>query len=170
MGYRRRPQNDQRADLRGKGFASIPTVVLDSEAWRTATVWERSVMLELVKLHNGFNNGQIGASQRVLAHRLNTTNMRQIGRAIAQLMMRGLIDVATECQRSERLAREYRITWLPTGEPPYRKPATDEWRHFRVDDVSAEQGPSADDVSAERPKPADNVSARIAQHRQKTVT
>lgn len=166
----RRPQNDQRADLRGKGFASIPTIVLESEAWRTSGLLERAIMIELVNLHNGFNNGQIGASQRYLGERLNMQNYGAIGRAVAGLMMRGFIDVAAESNRHQRLAREYRLTWLPTGEPPHRKPATDEWRQFSsAEHGSAETPDLAEHGSAGRKKLAEHVSAELARKRQKTV-
>ncbi|MGE3745631.1 MAG: hypothetical protein AB7G25_07985 [Sphingomonadaceae bacterium] len=172
---RRKNQPDQRAMTRGAGFTGLPHVVQDSEAHRNLSLWARAILMEILRRFNGYNNGRIAISQRELAHALNTTNFRKIGTAIAELIKHGMIDVQIEGEWKQRQAREYRITFISTGDHTRHVQATEDYRSwsqpvkFCDDDVSARKGQSADDVSARREKAADDVSARIASHQRKTA-
>lgn len=165
---------DHRADNRGGPWAGLPHVVIDSPAYRDLSLWGRATLVELVREMNGYNNGAIGLSQRQLSERLRTTNFRAIGRAIAELVTHGFVDVSTEGRWKQRLAREYRLTFVNTGAPGHYRPATNDYQLWQpqkscADDVSAEKSCSADDVSASPRSPADDVSARIDAHRGKTA-
>lgn len=172
---RKKPVADCRADTRGGKWAGLPHVVLDSPAYLALGYLARSVLVEIVRRMNGYNNGQIAISQRELAARLNTTNFRAISRAIAELMQHGFLVIATEGDWKPRLAREYRLTFVNTMQGHFSKPATNDYLHWTPkpksgdDDVSAGKARSADDVSAGPRKSADDVSARIANHRRKTA-
>jgi hypothetical protein len=173
---RRKIKSDQRADTRGAGFTGLPHVVHDSLAYRHLDLWGRAVLSQIIRRFNGYNNGKIAVSQREIADELRTTNFRKIARAFAELVEHGLLDVTTEGQWKERMAREYRLTFISTSSGGNHRQATNEYlawtplqRKSGADDVSAATDISAEDVSAERQKPADDVSARIAQHRRKTV-
>lgn len=158
------------ADQRRAGrFASLPHDVLESAAWRTASLPARAVLVELIRRHSGYNNGEIGAAQRDLAAALATTNLRLIGKACAELIERGLIDVGREAQRWNRQSREYRLTWLPTGEPPHRRPPTDEWKLFSDDEASSRTRFRDDKASSSPSRLDDEASSRIARSRQKTA-
>ncbi len=167
---KRRPQNDQRANLRGGGFVAIPHVVVDSPAWRGLSVRARAVLIELARKHNGYNNGKIGMSYRDVGAAIGTSSFRVIANAFAELIKSGFVAVEADALVWQRMAREYRITWLPTGEPPHQKPATEEYRRISgADAVSADQGKSADPVLAGKKSFDDAASARVAQKRQKSV-
>lgn len=174
MGRAKKSRADNRADTRGGGWVGIPHVVADSPAYCQLSLWGRAILFEIARAFNGYNNGKIGLSQRQIADRLNTTNFRAIGKGIAELMEHGLIDVTMEGQWKQRMAREYRLTFISTGDAMHLRHATNEYRDWLpekscADDVSAEKAISADDVSAAPRKSADDVSARIASHRRKTA-
>jgi hypothetical protein len=65
----------------------------------------------------GYNNGKIAVSQRELVEALGCAP-RKIVRGIAELMERGLIDVQAEGKWKERMAREYRLTFVSTKGGP----------------------------------------------------
>jgi hypothetical protein len=167
---KRKPQNDQRANLRGKGFVALPHVLLDSPAWRRLSPRARAVLIELLKDHNGYNNGNIGKSYREIGKAIGTSNFRTIANAITELVKYGFVAIEADALVWERHAREYRITFLPTGQPPHRKPPTDDWRAFSGDTaVSADDGQSAVPASAGKKKFDVAASARIAKKRQFSV-
>jgi hypothetical protein len=170
MGKRRASNDTQRANLRGGGFVAIPHVVADSPAWRGSSLLMRALMLEIVRAHNGYNNGQIARSQRQIADAVATTNFRAISRAVAEAIQRGFLSIEAEGTVWTRQAREYRVTWLPTGKPPHVRLPTDEWKAFSSDDaVSARSPISADTGSARRKFPADTVAAAKMEKRLKST-
>lgn len=61
----------------------------------------------------GYNNGKIAVSQRQLVEALGCAP-RKIVRGIAELMEHGLIDVQVEGKWKERMARQYRLTFVTT--------------------------------------------------------
>lgn len=61
----------------------------------------------------GYNNGKMAVSQRALVAALRC-HPRKIVSGIAELMEHGLIEVAVEGKWKERLAREYRLTFVST--------------------------------------------------------
>jgi hypothetical protein len=158
---------DHRADTRGKRWAGIPHAVLDSLAYLHCDLWERAVLVELVRAMNGYNNGSIALSQRQIAERLRSSNFKRIGRSIAGLMEKGLIDVETEGQWKERMARQYRLTFVNTGSGGRHRQATNDYRNWApevksgAEPVSAERAKSAEPASAEHPSVAEPVSAGL---------
>ncbi len=145
---------DHRADNRGGPWAGLPHVVLDSLAYRHLSLWGRAVLIEIVRTMNGYNNGEIGISQRQLAERLHTSNFKQIGRAIAELMAHGFLDIVIEGRWKQGKAREYRLTFVNTGSPGHYKAATNEYRDWQP---RAKSG--AEPVSANKPRTDEPVSA-----------
>jgi hypothetical protein len=61
----------------------------------------------------GYNNGKIAVSQRQLMEALGCAP-RKIVRGVAELMEHGLIDVQVEGKWKERMARQYRLTFVTT--------------------------------------------------------
>ena len=157
---------DHRADNRGGPWAGLPHVVIDSLAYRHLSLWARAILIELVREMNGYNNGEIGLSQRQIGERIGTSNYRRIGPAIAELMEHGLIDVTVEGKWKQRLARQYRLTFINTGKPGHYKAATNEYRDWRpgvksgVATVSAKTVNPADPVATEAQSSADPVATR----------
>lgn len=171
MSRRRKPRADCRADTRGGPWAGIPVCVIKSDAYRDLSLRARALLVELVAAMNGWNNGQIALSQRTLAAALGTTNFGAIGRGMAELMEHGFIDVAMEGQWKERMAREYRLTFVSTK----TENATNDYRSWQpsrksgADTASAEGFKSANVVSARTRKLDGAASARIMAHRRKTA-
>lgn len=111
----KRQRAPHQADTKGKPWAGIPHVVLESPAYRSLGLMARAVLIELVLRFDGRNNGQIGASFDTLASRLGNTNRRAIGAAIAELVDRGFIGIEAAADRHHHKAREYRLTFVSTG-------------------------------------------------------
>ena len=146
----KRLRADHRADTRGLPWAGIPHAVIRSPAYRHLSLWGRAVLVEIVHEMNGYNNGSIGISQRQLGERLSTSNFRKIGRAVAELMEHGLIDVAAEGQWKARMARQYRLTFVNTGRPGSYRRATNDYLNWRPEKSGAETASARQRESAER--------------------
>ena len=109
MSRKKHKRADHRADCAGEGFIGLPRRVKRSEAYRTLSLFERAVFMEILAAFNGYNNGTIVISQRQIANEIGNSNYRKIGRSIAALIERGLIDITTEGLWGKRRAREYRL-------------------------------------------------------------
>lgn len=168
-------RSDQRAATRGGGFTGLPHVVQDSPAYLSLDFYARAVLFEVLRRFNGYNNGKIAISQRELGERLNSSNYRKIGKAVADLMDWGLIDVKTDGNWKARMAREYRLTFVSTGDYQRHVAATEDYRNWSAprksgaDDVSSESAISADDASSERHFTADDASSSRSQKWRKIV-
>src|SRR6478609_11251332 len=123
---RRRVQADCKADTRGGRWAGIPVCVIESAAYRDCSVHARAILVELVARMMGYNNGRIAVSQRQLVEALGCSP-RKVVRAVAELMEHGLLDVQIEGKWKERMAREYRITFVSTK----GRSATNEYIHWK---------------------------------------
>lgn len=145
---------DHRADNRGGPWAGLPHVVIDSPAYRDLSLWARAILIELVREMNGYNNGAIGLSQRQIGDRVGTTNYRRIGPAIAELMDHGFIDISVEGAWKQRLARQYRLTFVNTGAPGHYRKATNEYLLWTHDPKKSGDAT----VATEKPVPAATVA------------
>jgi hypothetical protein len=116
----------QKADLRGGQYVLLPHAVLKSEAYRTLPHPARSVLGLLLFRFNGFNNGRIPLSLREIADAFGTTNHAAASDALEMLRARGLVVLAKDYPSGSRLAREYRITFISSGDGG-RVPATNEY-------------------------------------------
>lgn len=123
MGKSRKIKADCRADTRGGPWAGIPVCVIESAAYRDCSVHARAVLVELVSRMRGYNNGKLAVSQRELVSSLRCSP-RKVVRAIAELMDHGFLDVSVEGKWKERMARQYRLTFVSTKTAP----ATNEYR------------------------------------------
>jgi len=108
---RRKIKADCRGDTRGGGWAGIPICVINSAAYRSCSVHARAILVELVARMNGYNNGSIAVSHRALREALRCSPRKGV-QGVVELMERGLIDIAVEGGWKERMAREYRLTFV----------------------------------------------------------
>lgn len=120
----RRSNRKGRSDGLGR-FAALPHDVLDSPGYRDTTPAARAVLLELIRIENGRNNGAIALSVRDAAERCNI-GRDTASRALQDLEDAGLIELVEKgCFRHHhRLASTYRLTWLrdaKLGHLPSRK-------------------------------------------------
>jgi hypothetical protein len=93
--------------------------------------------MALCEKHNGFNNGAIGLGFRELARMVDCQNHSANSRALCQLIERGLVVMERDHPRGLRLAREYRLTFVPTGETP----ATNDYLKWEQGDAGTRRKP-----------------------------
>ncbi|MBA3667946.1 MAG: hypothetical protein H0W65_09515 [Sphingomonas sp.] len=171
---RHKTKADHRADNRGGPWAGLPHVVLESLAYQHLSLWARAILVEIVLKMNGYNNGTIGISQRQIANRLHTSNFKQIGRGIAELMEHGFLDIVIEGRWKQGKAREYRLTFVNSGKPGHYRAATNEYRAWLpevksgVEPVSANTPSTDDTVSANPPTFVETVSTDLNGKQPKT--
>jgi len=109
----------------------LPHCVISSEAFRTASTREKCVLIVLCLKHNGFNNGRIILSSIDLAHSLDCQNHAANALAMRGLILRGFVELMKDHPRGCRLAREYRLTFIPTE----TRPASHEYLQWRAGDA-----------------------------------
>ncbi|MGZ2411117.1 hypothetical protein ACUXST_000514 [Sphingomonas sp. F9_3S_D5_B_2] len=126
----KRSKAPHRADARGGGFMLIPHALADSDAFRTLPFRSRAVLLALLRRFDGYNNGRIGLSTRKLADALGTTNYSANSEALGYLVARGIVAVERVGERGSRRSREFRLTFISTGEGPGEHASNDylSWR------------------------------------------
>lgn len=92
----------------------IPNHIVDSVPYKALKPGPRALLLELIRLFNGNNNGRLALSQRVAAKRLNLGSADTAGKYFAELLEKGFIAVVRSGAfsiKSARQATEYRLTW-----------------------------------------------------------
>lgn len=159
---------DCRADTRGGPWVGIPKCLVDSAAYRSLSAHARSILIEIMKHMNGYNNGKIAVSHRDLRNAIGCRPQR-ITDGVVELMDHGMIDVTVEGQWKTRQARQYRLTFVST----LRKAATNEYLHWTgqdkqsgVTDAVTGTGESATDaVTVERKAVTDAVTTKIREWR-----
>ena len=107
-------------------FVMLPWWVFDCDAFRSLKPGPRALLWEIIRRHNGTNNGRIGFSQRDMASRLNVTDRQTIAVYVRELQARGFIKATRRggfsVKVSDRRATEWALTWekiceeLPTKE------------------------------------------------------
>lgn len=108
----------ERPDARGGGFILLPDCLMKSDAYRTASFRARAALNVLLARHSGFNNGKITMSVEELAVGLDCQNFRANAAAMAELQSRGIVVLEKDYPRGVRLAREYRLTFIPVKDAP----------------------------------------------------
>ena len=94
-------------------FFMIPTVVLDSPAFKSLSYKSCRLLLDMGAQFRGYNNGDMAATFNMMRKR-NWTSKETLAAAIAELLDRGLI----EKTRQGYLGRcsLYAFTWMGIGE------------------------------------------------------
>jgi hypothetical protein len=154
-------------DRRGGGYFLLPLCLLESDAWRAASPMAIKLLLALCSRHNGHNNGKITLSQREAADAIGRRNYRAIGHGFGELHALGLAVVEADHPKLSRMAREYRLTFLPTkggkvaatNEYVHWRPGDAGSRNFGVEGAATETRVSAEGVAAGRKVSAEGVAA-----------
>ncbi|OYX62753.1 MAG: hypothetical protein B7Y89_07650 [Novosphingobium sp. 32-60-15] len=120
----------QKADHRGN-FIMLPRAVMESVAWRHASMRARSILLVLLFHHNGWNNGTLAISVKQIGKALGNQNHAANGQALAELMQFGFIECTSGADHGQAKARTYRITFVSTGEGKRTEFATHEYQAWR---------------------------------------
>lgn len=123
-------QGPQKADHRGN-FIMIPRAVLDSAAWRHASMRARAVLQVLLFHHDGWNNGKIAIAVKQIGKALNNQNHAANGQALAELIELGFVECTSGADHGQAKARTYRITFVSTGEGKRTQAATNEYQSWR---------------------------------------
>lgn len=115
-----------------KRFAAIPHEILISPAYRSLDTVARALLLELVMMENGKNNGSLWLSVKDAVDRLGITDARPAIRSFDMLQAAGLIAMTKEAHFSIKAAdtsraRCWRLTWRPfDGKPP-----SNDWKDYQ---------------------------------------
>ncbi len=101
-----------RSKMAGR-FAALPHDVLNSPGYLATTPPARAVLVELIRLHNGSNNGALGFGVREAAARCHISKATA-SRALQELEDCGLVETVSKGSFRERrrLASTYRLLWL----------------------------------------------------------
>lgn len=100
-------------------FLMLENYVFDSPAFRTMKAGPRALLFELIRRHNGSNNGTIAMGVRAAAILLGT-NKDTAGKYFAVLVERGFIASARPGgfnmkDPQARRSTEWRLTWIKTN-------------------------------------------------------
>src|SRR5216684_2096811 len=91
-------------------YGAIPVVVLDATAFQGASYAAKALLLELLRQHNGSNNGHLHLARNWLRGR-GWTSPDVVSRAVKQLIERGLITKTRQGGLSIGASR-FALTWL----------------------------------------------------------
>lgn len=111
-------------------FVKLINIIFDSDAFKDLKSSSRDVLFELIRRHNGLNNGSISLSCREVALKY------KIGKGTAstcfqQLQLHGFIEPVKMGQFQNRHATEWRLTFEATqNNYGTRKPATNDWKRY----------------------------------------
>ena len=109
----------------------MPRRVQDSIAWRHASLRARVVLGVFLYHHDGWNNARLALTIRQIGQAIGDQNNGANGKAVAELIQLGFLDCVTDADHQQSKAREYRITFIPTGHGKTAQPATHEYADWR---------------------------------------
>lgn len=115
-----RPRKRNKVNATGRNqtsrFARLDFRLLYSNAYRSLSPNARSLLVELVSLHNGENNGSLYLSVRDGAHRMGVADLTAASRAFDDLTALGFIELTQDAHfrvkaADKSRARCWRLTW-----------------------------------------------------------
>lgn len=145
----------------GEAHVRMDRWTFDCPAYRSLAPGPRALLWELIRRHNGSNNGRIGLGVREAAKAVNVRSTETVRGYFAALIDRGFI-VATRLSGfnlkapEDRMATEWALTALPVGDQPASK-AFMQWQSGNSDgtDISTVKcGISVPKGSNDRPPPS----------------
>lgn len=143
MSFKKRKNRPAKPNHTGRNAGARRFVMLDhrilfSEAYASLDAVGRALLVEVVSIYNGSNNGSIWLSVRDATARLGMSDHRATQRGFDQLQAAGLIALTKDAHFSQKTsdssrARCWRLTWerwvdATTGKE--RLP-THEWQDYR---------------------------------------
>lgn len=127
MGFKRSHEPPQRCD-HGGSYVSVPRSLLSSAAWIDLGSRGRCIVLALCARFSGYNNGAIPISIEEIGQALGNQNHGANSKALARAIDLGIVECMVDANHHQGRAREYRLTFIETGPPKARVPATHEYR------------------------------------------
>lgn len=122
-------QGPQKPDHRGN-FFMVPRSVIESVAWRGASLRARAVLQVFQFCHDGFNNGNITLSIKQIGKALGDQCHGANAKAVAELIELGFLECTSDAMHGQSKARSYRVTFIATGKGK-ANPATNEFQEWR---------------------------------------
>lgn len=95
------------------GFVRIPHAVIDSQGWKLSNGTAIKMLCELARCFNGFNNGDLAATFKMLRPR-GWSSPETITNACRELRSHGLIELTR--QGGLHRSNLYALTWYPIDE------------------------------------------------------
>ena len=160
----------QRVD-HGGNYRQLPVGLLDSEAWGGLSMRAQCIAIALLRRFSGFNNGAIAASARDIAEAIKSHRYAANRAAIGELVTAGIATIERVHPKGSRMATEYRLTFIESGDPRHRRPATNDWRWIHTgsrrknlgDETSTRNGKPVDPASTERKRRDDAPSTDLTE-------
>ncbi|WP_316677147.1 hypothetical protein [uncultured Tolumonas sp.] len=100
------------------GFGSIPAEVIDGPDWISLSFSASKILMVLVRMYRGWNNGDLSATQ-TLMDKYNVTSSATLSKALQELQDKGLIVKTQHGYRGSDGTRKpnlYALAWLPIDE------------------------------------------------------
>lgn len=131
MASNRRPNKSGRNDNPVDAFTRLPHVVQCSGAYAALNPNARVLLLEILSMHNGSNNGSLWLSVRDAAHRMGLASVDSARTAFDDLIAVGFLRMTKDAHFAVKAsdtsrARCWRVTYLHA----VGAGITDEWRKF----------------------------------------
>jgi hypothetical protein len=139
----RKPDKTGRNHNKGR-FLRIDHRMFLSEAFGSLSVTARALLLELIAMESGENNGSLWLSVRDATARLGMSDVKAVRRAFEDLSGAGLIAMTKDSHFSVKAsetsrARCWRLTWLVwTNGPRNKRAPTQDWEGYTAPPKSKE--------------------------------
>jgi hypothetical protein len=143
----------RKINAKGRSTGTQPFVMLshwafDCVAYRTLKPGPRALLWELIRRHNGENNGKIGFSQRYMASAICVADRETIAAYVRELEARGFIKAMRRggfnLKVADRRATEWALTWLKIGD----ELPTKEFMRWRPNQINGTEKPADRDGKA----------------------
>lgn len=120
---RRKKKNTSQGFLTGYwggngGYGSIPAEVIDGPDWISLSFSASKVLMVLVRMYKGWNNGDLSAT-KTLMDKYNITSSATLAKSLQELQDKGLIVKTQHGYRGTDGTRKpclYALAWLPIDE------------------------------------------------------
>jgi hypothetical protein len=122
-------------------FVGLPHYMVRSHAWRTLSPVARAVLIEVLAIYNGSNNGYLALSARTAAERANCSK-DTAARAFHELIRSGFLELSIQGAffRKDRHASEWRVTLHPCNRT--HQPASKAFMHLKPAPQKINHGPT----------------------------
>lgn len=111
----------------GDRFVKLIYPLLESPAYKDLSPEATRILTEIMRRHNGMNNGEISLSVRE-AGKVAHCSKSTAGQKLIELQTHGFIAVVKKGRKTVRHATTWRITSERTMNGTSEKPATNEWK------------------------------------------
>lgn len=104
-------------------FVQLHHSLLETPAYRSLSCNARALLVELVMIENGSNNGSLYLSERDAAARMGRVDVGVASKAFVELETMGFVAMTKEAHFEVKAAdgsraRCWRLTWIPMGKSP----------------------------------------------------